>query len=122
MYSQLTRTEVIWMLYPLQISWLIITFDVHRFFFVWTLPSRRQDVKKKIYKVADNIGRQLSNAMQSDLQESLDNLREEIKALTTPYRKAAEAERARVIALQSRLGELDSELRSLRQKVQNLGT
>lgn len=95
---------------------------VVRFVGIWSLPSKRQDVKNKINKVADGIGRQLGQAMQTDLQQSLDRLREDIKSMTTPYRIAADAERERVIALQSRLGELDSQLRNLRQQVQNLGT
>ncbi|CAM6129007.1 unnamed protein product [Calypogeia fissa] len=88
---------------------------------VWNLPSRRQDIKNKISKVADGMGRKLGEAMEADLQQNLHQLSEDIRSLTAPYRKAAEAERIRVIALQSRLGEIDCLLRDLRQKVQKLG-
>ncbi|KAG6542178.1 hypothetical protein Mapa_016410 [Marchantia paleacea] len=89
---------------------------------IWNLPAKRQDIKNKISRVADNLTKQLQHSMERDLEQNLDQLRADIQGLTAPYRLAAEAERARVLALQSQLQGLDNQLRFLKQKVQNLGT
>ncbi|KAL3690587.1 hypothetical protein R1sor_016896 [Riccia sorocarpa] len=88
---------------------------------VRNLPTKRQDIKRKISRVADNLALQLEQAMEADLLQNLEQLRAAIQTLTTPYRQAAEAERSRVLGLQSQLKGLDNQLRILKEKVQNLG-
>ncbi|KAL2649181.1 hypothetical protein R1flu_017309 [Riccia fluitans] len=88
---------------------------------VLKLPVKRQEIKRKISRVADNLALQLEQAMETDLLQSLEQLRTAFQTLTAPYREAAEAERTRVLGLQSQLQRLDNQLRFLKQKVQNLG-
>lgn len=88
---------------------------------VWNLPLRRGEVKKKVTRVADSLVRQIDEAMKNDLQQSIDAVRAEVEQLTRPYGKAAEEESIRVTELQKELQKLDSHLRDIRQRVQNLG-
>ena len=88
---------------------------------VWNLPSQREDVKKKVRRVADSFAKQIEEAMKDDLQRSIDAVRAEVETLTAPYLNAAEEKLRRVEILQEELEKLDSELKRLRQSVQNIG-
>ncbi|KAG0591753.1 hypothetical protein KC19_1G199300 [Ceratodon purpureus] len=89
---------------------------------VWNLPSQREAVKKKVRRVADSLAKQIEEAMKDDLQKSIDAVRAEVEALTAPYLHAAQEKLCRVEILQKELQKLDSELKRLRQSVQNIGT
>ena len=89
---------------------------------VWNLPSQREAVKQKVRRVADSFARQIEEAMEDDLQRSIDSVKAEVETLTAPYLHAAEDKLRRVEVLQEELQELDSELKRLRQSVQNIGT
>lgn len=86
------------------------------------MPSRREDVKKKVNQVADSLARQIEDAMKSDLEQSIETVRAEVEILTRPYRRAAEEELARVAGFQEQLERVELELKRLRQRVQNVGT
>jgi hypothetical protein len=88
----------------------------------WNLPSRREDVKKKVNQVADSLARQIEDAMKSDLEQSIETVRAEVEILTRPYRRAAEEELARVAGFQEQLEIVELELKRLRQRVQNVGS
>lgn len=89
---------------------------------VWNLPSQREAVKQKVRRVADSFARQIEEAMEDDLQRSIDSVKAEVETLTAPYLHASEDKLRRVEVLQEELQELDSELKRLRQSVQNIGT
>ncbi|KAH9552434.1 hypothetical protein CY35_09G066500 [Sphagnum magellanicum] len=89
---------------------------------VWNLPLRRADIKKKVKRVADSLTRQFQEAMQKELQESIDMVKAEVEALTRPYHKAAEEEVSRISGLKTELQRINAQLQVLRQRVQNLGT
>lgn len=89
---------------------------------VWNLPSRREGVKKKVTRAADSLARQMEESMKEDLQRSIEVVRAEVEVLTAPYLRAAEEKQKRVEALQEQLHQLDSELKRLRQSVQNIGS
>lgn len=86
------------------------------------MPSRREDVKKKVNQVADSLARQIEDAMKSDLEQSIETVRAEVEILTRPYRRAAEEELARVAGFQEQLEIVELELKRLRQRVQNVGS
>ena len=79
-------------------------------------------MKQKVRRVADSFARQIEEAMEDDLQRSIDSVKAEVETLTAPYLHAAEDKLRRVEVLQEELQELDSELKRLRQSVQNIGT
>jgi len=89
---------------------------------VWNLPSRREDVKKKVRRVADSFARQIEEAMKDDLERSINAVRAEVENLTAPYLSAAEQKLSRVEFLQEELQKLDTELKRLRQSVQKIGS
>lgn len=89
---------------------------------VWNLPLRRADIKKKVKRVADSLTRQFQEAMQKELQESIDMVKAEVEALTKPYHKDAEEEVSRISGLKTELQRINAQLQVLRQRVQNLGT
>lgn len=91
-------------------------------FGVVNLPGRREDVKKKVSQVADSLARQLEAAMQEDLQEALSKIREDVDKVVAPHRTAARQELGRIVSLEDRLEMLDKQLRSVRNRVQNLGS
>lgn len=93
-----------------------------RFVGVWNLPLRRADIKKKVKRVADSLTRQFQEAMQKELQESIDMVKADVEALTRPYHKAAEEEVSRISGLKTELQRINAQLQVLRQRVQNLGT
>lgn len=79
-------------------------------------------MKKKVRRAADSLARQVEEAMKEDLERSLKSLRTEVENLTAPYLSAAEERLTRVGILQEELHKLDSELKRLRQSVQNIGS
>lgn len=96
--------------------------NAFRLFGVVNLPGRREDVKKKVSQVADSLARQLEAAMQEDLQEALSKIREDVDKVVAPHRTAARQELGRIVSLEDRLEMLDKQLRSVRNRVQNLGS
>jgi hypothetical protein len=101
---------------------LIGQWYLYRLVGAWNLPSRREDVKKKVNQVADSLARQIEDAMKSDLEQSIETVRAEVEILTRPYRRAAEEELARVAGFQEQLEIVELELKRLRQRVQNVGS
>lgn len=79
-------------------------------------------MKKKVSRAADSLARQMEEAMKEDLQRSIEVVRAEVEVLTAPYLRAAEEKQKRVEVLQEQLHQLDSELKRLRQSVQNIGS
>lgn len=73
-------------------------------------------------RAADSLARQIEEAMKDDLQRSIHAVRAEVENLTAPYLSAAEEKLSRVEILQQELHKLDSELKRLRQSVQNIGS
>lgn len=88
---------------------------------VWNLPNRRAEVKRKVQQVADSFANQMEAAMETEVKEMIDQLRREVGELLQPYLEAAQAESKRVTSLQDRVLQANSQVESLRLRVQNLG-
>lgn len=88
---------------------------------VWNLPNRRAEVKRKVQQVADSFANQMEAAMETEVKEMIDQLRGEVGELLQPYLEAAQAESKRVSSLQDRVLQANSQVESLRLRVQNLG-
>lgn len=83
-------------------------------------PSRRQKMVDKVNRTADALARQLEEAMQKDLSESISNLETFVKLIGKPYREAAEQRLERLLETQDQLSKVEKELRKLQIEVQNL--
>jgi len=81
------------------------------------LPLRRAEVKAKVTRAADAFGAALEEAMDSELQASLQQVDDEVGALVAPWEAAAQAEAAAVAAARARCEVEDLKLRELQQRV-----
>lgn len=81
------------------------------------LPLRRAEVKAKVTRAADAFGVALEEAMDSELQASLQQVDDEVGALVAPWEAAAQAEAAAVAAARARCEVEDLKLRELQHRV-----
>ncbi|KAF9606424.1 hypothetical protein IFM89_025113 [Coptis chinensis] len=82
--------------------------------------TRRTDMVEKVKKTADALARELEEAMQKDLMESVTNLEKFVELLSKPYKDAAQQTVDRLSEVQEDLVGVEKNLQRLQFQIQNL--
>ncbi|CAK7346601.1 unnamed protein product [Dovyalis caffra] len=90
------------------------------FIAISTFPARRQAIADKVNRIADGLAREVEEAMQKDLMETVGNLENFVKTIGKPYQDAAQERLDRLLDLQEELSNVDKKLRTLRIEIQNV--
>ena len=91
----------------------------NRFIAISTFPVRRQAIVDKVNKIADGLAREVEEAMQNDLMETVGNLENFVKTIGKPYQDAAQERLDKLLDLQE-LSNVDKKLKTLRIEIQNV--
>lgn len=70
------------------------------FIAISTFPVRRQAIVDKVNKIADGLAREVEEAMQNDLMETVGNLENFVKTIGKPYQDAAQERLDKLLDLQ----------------------
>jgi iron-sulfur cluster repair protein YtfE (RIC family) len=92
----------------------------NRFIAISTFPVRRQAIVDKVNKIADGLAREVEEAMQNDLMETVGNLENFVKTIGKPYQDAAQERLDKLLDLQEELSNVDKKHRTLRIEIQNV--
>ncbi|KAK1561189.1 hypothetical protein Q3G72_035297 [Acer saccharum] len=87
---------------------------------VANFPARRRRIVDKVYKIADGLGRELEEAMQKDVSESVSYLENFVKIIGKPYQDAAQDRLDKVLEIQDELSDVQKKLETLQVEIQNL--
>ncbi|XP_011032720.1 PREDICTED: uncharacterized protein LOC105131442 [Populus euphratica] len=90
------------------------------FIAISTFPVRRQAIVDKVNKIADGLAREVEEAMQNDLMETVGNLENFVKTIGKPYQDAAQERLDKLLDLQEEISNVDKKLRTLRIEIQNV--
>lgn len=85
-------------------------------------PARRQVVVNKVNKTVDALARDLEEAMQKDLLDTVTNMENFINIISKPYQEAAQSRLDKILKLQDELSAVQDRLRMLQIEIQNLHT
>lgn len=85
-------------------------------------PARRQVVVNKVNKTVDALVRDLEEAMQKDLLDTVTNMENFINIISKPYQEAAQSRLDKILKLQDELSAVQDRLRMLQIEIQNLHT
>lgn len=85
-------------------------------------PARRQVVVNKVNKTVDALARDLEEAMQKDLLDTVTNMENFINIVSKPYQEAAQSRLDKILKLQDELSAVQDRLRMLQIEIQNLHT
>lgn len=83
-------------------------------------PGKRQAVINKVNKAVDEFAREVEEAMQKDLSETVSNMDTYINAVSRPYQEAAQRRLDKVLEIQKELSMAENQLRTLQVEIQNL--
>lgn len=87
---------------------------------VSNFPARRQQVVKKVKRTADGLAREIEEAMQKDLLETMAYLEDIVKFIGKPYQEAAQNRLDKLLATADNLTDIESKLKTLQNEIQNL--
>ncbi|KAK0581509.1 hypothetical protein LWI29_014647 [Acer saccharum] len=87
---------------------------------VANFPARRRRIVDKVNKIADGLGRELEEAMQKDVSESVSYLENVVKIIGKPYQDAAQDRLDKVLEIQDELSNVQKKLETLQVEIQNL--
>ncbi|KAI9181181.1 hypothetical protein LWI28_012186 [Acer negundo] len=87
---------------------------------VANFPARRRRIVDKVNKIADGLGRELEEAMQKDVSETVSYLENFVKIIGKPYQDAAQDRLEKVIEIQDELSIVQKKLETLQVEIQNL--
>ena len=73
----------------------------------------------QVNRIADGLAREVEEAMQKDLMETVGNLENFVKTIGRPYQDAAQKRLDKLLDLQE-LSNVDKKLRTLRIEIQNV--
>ncbi|KAK8485751.1 hypothetical protein V6N11_037022 [Hibiscus sabdariffa] len=90
------------------------------FIAISNFPARRQKIIEKVKKTADALGRELEDAMQKDLQETIENLEKFVRIIGDPYRDAARNRLNKLLEVKDELSNARQRLKMLQVEIQNL--
>ena len=83
-------------------------------------PARREETVGKVKKIADSLAKEIESAMQKDLTQALETLKEFVETVGKPYQEAAQLRIERLSRIQQKLDNVEKKLQSLKVQVQNL--
>ncbi|XP_019188633.1 PREDICTED: probable transmembrane GTPase FZO-like, chloroplastic [Ipomoea nil] len=87
---------------------------------VSNFPARRQQVVKKVKRTGDGLAREIEEAMQKDLLETMAYLEDIVKFIGKPYQEAAQNRLDKLLATADNLTDIESKLKTLQNEIQNL--
>ncbi|KAB5557434.1 hypothetical protein DKX38_008343 [Salix brachista] len=90
------------------------------FIAISSFPARRQAIVDRVNEIADGLAREVEEAMQNDLMETVGNLENFVKTIGKPYQDAAQERLDKLLDLQEELSNVDKKLRTLRIEIQNV--
>lgn len=83
-------------------------------------PARRQGIIDKVNKTADALAQELEDAMQKDLEETVQNLENFVKIVAKPYQDAAQKRLDKSLLIQDEVLNVQKKLQTLQVEIQNL--
>ncbi|KAJ4843024.1 hypothetical protein Tsubulata_045568 [Turnera subulata] len=90
------------------------------FIAISTFPARRRAMVEKVNRIADGFAREVEEAMQKDLLETVERMEKFVNTIGRPYQDAAQKRIDKLLDLQDQLSNAEKELRILRAEIQNL--
>lgn len=75
---------------------------------------------EKVTRAADAFARELEEAMQKDLLETVENLENFVKLIAKPYQDEAQNRLGKLLEIQDELSNVEKKLRTLQIQIQNL--
>ncbi|EEF41711.1 conserved hypothetical protein [Ricinus communis] len=90
------------------------------FIAISSFPYRKQEMVDKVRRIADGLMREVEEAMQKDLLETLVNLDNFLKIISKPYQDAAQQRLDDLLNIQNELSEMEEKIRTLQVEIQNL--
>lgn len=75
---------------------------------------------EKVNRVADGLSREIEEAMQKDLSETVGNLEKFVKQIGSPYQVAAQHKLDKLLQIQDELSNVQKKLQTLRVEIQNV--
>ncbi|KAK9282279.1 hypothetical protein L1049_005193 [Liquidambar formosana] len=90
------------------------------FIAISNFPARRQRLVDKVKRTADALAREVDEAMQKDLSETLSNLENFVEIIANPYQEAAQRRLDALLQIQDELSIVEKKLQTLQIEIQNL--
>ncbi|KAJ4968941.1 hypothetical protein NE237_015642 [Protea cynaroides] len=82
--------------------------------------ARRKAIADKVKRTADALARELEEAMQKDLLQTIENLESFVKLISKPYQDEAQHRLDNFLEIQGELTSVEGKLKSLEIEIQNL--
>lgn len=89
-------------------------------FMISKFPARRKEMIEKVNKTAEALARELDEAMQKDLMDSITSLESFVKLLGKPYQDAAQETVDRLTGIQDELSSVEKRLQILQVEIQSI--
>ncbi|XP_065861158.1 probable transmembrane GTPase FZO-like, chloroplastic [Euphorbia lathyris] len=83
-------------------------------------PSRKRGMMDKVGRIADGLSREVEEAMQKDLVETVVNLEKLVKSMSKPYEDAAQERVDKLLDIQKELSDIQKQVTKLQIEIQNL--
>lgn len=83
-------------------------------------PTRRKEVADKVKRAALALERELEEAMQKDLLNTLENLERLVELMGRPYQDAAQDRLNRMMEIQDELSNVGKKLKMLQIEIENV--
>uniref|UniRef100_A0A1D1XXT4 Uncharacterized protein in xynA 3'region n=2 Tax=Anthurium amnicola TaxID=1678845 RepID=A0A1D1XXT4_9ARAE len=83
-------------------------------------PARRKEAVEKVRRVADSVGREIEEAMQEDLSQTIEKLRQFVAIVGKPYQEGAQHKLDRLFRIREELTNVEHKLQALKFEIQNL--
>ncbi|KAJ0978825.1 hypothetical protein J5N97_014299 [Dioscorea zingiberensis] len=90
------------------------------FLVISNFPTRRREAIEKVKKVADGLARDIDDAMQKDLIQTIDKLAQFVEIISKPYQEAAQDNVNQLMETQEELAGIEQKLRAMKVRIQNL--
>lgn len=83
-------------------------------------PVRRQKMVDKVKRTADGLAREVEEAMEKDLLETITNLENFVEIIASPYQEDAQCRLGKLLEIQDELSVVEKKLQKIRVEIQNL--
>ncbi|KAL5792944.1 hypothetical protein ACOSP7_001538 [Xanthoceras sorbifolium] len=87
---------------------------------VANFPARRRRIVEKVNNIANGLGRELEEAMQKDVSETVNYLENFVKIIGKPYQDEAQDRLDKLLKIQDELSTVQEKLQMLQVEIQNL--
>ncbi|KAK1278376.1 hypothetical protein QJS04_geneDACA016889 [Acorus gramineus] len=97
-----------------------LVFSLFSLFAISNFPARRKAAIEKVKRVADALSREVDEAMQMDLSNSIEKLQRFVELVGRPYQDSAQQRLNRLSEIQEELANVENKLKTLKIEIQNL--